>query len=64
MLYPGKIGTDASYEIYSRAFVEEFCRLVEGLDHNCSYRMTGKLLRTNRAAVFSLATLHKVEVIQ
>lgn len=64
MLYPGRIGTDSSYEIYSRAFVEEFCRLVEGLDHSCSYRMTGRLLKTDRAAVFGLATLHKVEGIQ
>jgi hypothetical protein len=64
MLYPGRIGADSSYEIYSRAFVEEFCILVDGLDHNCSYRMTGRLLRTKRAAVFSLETLHKIEGTQ
>ena len=62
MLYPGKIGTDASYDIYSRGFVEAFCDLVDGLDHNCSYRMTGRLINKKRAAVFSLSTLHKVEV--
>lgn len=61
MLYPGKITADSSYEIYSRTFVEAFCRLVAGLDHNCSYRMTGRLYNSKQAAVFSMKTLHKVE---
>lgn len=60
-LYPEKHGTESSYEIYSRAFVTAFCSLVDGLDPSCSYRMTGRLLKKQSAAVFSLETLQRTE---
>ncbi len=60
-LYPNRIGADSSFEIYSRAFVTEFCSLVDDLDKSCSYRMAGKLVKRQKAAVFSLETLQKTE---
>lgn len=55
---------DNSYEIYSTLFVNKLCSLVANLDTKCTYRLTGKLLSEENAAVFHLSTLQKVDGLE
>lgn len=55
---------DNSYEIYSTSFVNKLCSLADDLDTKCTYRLTGKLIPEENAAVFHLSTLQKVDSLE
>ena len=56
------LSPNASYEIYSRAFVKKLCELGEGVDANSTYLLTGRVIKEHDIAVFPMSTLKKVEV--
>lgn len=55
------LGPDNSCEIYSCSFIKELCSVVGGLEGNGTYRMLGKIIETQRMAVFAMDTIQRVE---
>jgi hypothetical protein len=55
------LGPDNSCEIYSCSFIKELCSVVGGLEANGTYRMLGKIIETQRMAVFAMDTIQRVE---
>lgn len=55
------LGPDNSCEIYSCSFIKELCSVVGGLESNGTYRMLGKIIETQRMAVFAMDTIQRVE---
>ena len=53
--------SDNSYEIYSRSFITKLCDIVGGLEPNFTYRLSGEIIQSQRAALFSLKTISRVE---
>lgn len=53
---------DFSYEIYSTSLVDKLAKAFGCFEPNCTYRLTGKVLVEERAVVFSVSTLQKVDV--
>lgn len=53
--------SDFCFEIYSRSFIVELCRLVGKLETGC-YRMSGRVLPRDRAAVFYLNSLARYDL--
>ena len=51
---------DNSYEIYSYSFIRKLEELVPQMKANKTYRIQGKILPEERAAIFSLRTLCEV----
>lgn len=56
-----RMASENSYEIYSRNFVRKLCEVAGGLDEGFSYRLTGEGYPSQKAVVFSLKTLQKIE---
>ena len=55
------MNSDNSYEIYSRSFITRLCEVIGGLKDNCSYRLSGEVISSKAAAVFSLKTIKRIE---
>lgn len=55
------LGPDNSCEIYSCSFIKELCSVVGGLEANGTYRILGKIIETQRMAVFAMDTIQRVE---
>lgn len=55
------LASDFSFEIYSRTFTEKLRAVFDGFDEACTYRLTGTVLPNDRAVVFSVDSLQKVE---
>ena len=53
--------SDNSYELYSQTFITKLCSIVEGLEHNYTYRLTGEIIESQKVALFSLKTISRVE---
>lgn len=53
--------SDYCFEIYSRSFIVELCHLVGNLETGC-YRMSGRVLPRDRAAVFYLHSLARYDI--
>lgn len=53
--------SDNSYEIYSSAFVKKLCKELGQLDENVSYRIKGRIVPSEQMAVYSLATVARIE---
>lgn len=53
--------SENSYEIYSSAFVKKLCKVVGSPDENASYRIKGKIIASEKMAVYSLATVTRIE---
>ena len=62
-VYKRVLLSDNSYEIYSKSFVKKLYDVVGDLDTRHSYRMSGRLMPAHKAAVFSMKTLKKIDVI-
>lgn len=50
-----------SFELYSKAFINKLCELIEGLNPECTYRLYGKIVTSHNMAVFPLNTITPVE---
>lgn len=59
-VYRRIIASDNSYEIYSKVFIEKLCSIMGNLDRKGSYRISGKLIATQKAAIFSMDTLKPI----
>lgn len=55
------LASDFSFEIYSQSFTEKLRTIFEGFDEICTYRLTGTVHPKDRAVVFSIDSLQKVE---
>lgn len=53
--------SDFSYEIYSTSLVDKLAKAYGRFEPSCTYRLTGKALPKERAVVFSVSTLQKVD---
>lgn len=53
--------SDNSYEIYSQPFILKLFQIIGDLEVNRSYRMTGTLVSSEKMAVYSLATVTRIE---
>ena len=58
---PYKFMTGDSYELYSQDFVHKLCKVAGELEKNCSYRLYGTIISSERAALFSMDTLTRIE---
>ena len=56
-----RMKSDNSYELYSQTFITKLCSIVEGLEHNYTYRLTGEIIESQKVALFSLKTISRVE---
>lgn len=56
-----QLASDFSIEIYSTSLVDKLAEAFSGFDTTCTYRLTGTVLADERAAVFPVSTLQKVE---
>lgn len=55
------LGPDSSCEIYSISFIKELCSVVGGLEENGTYRLLGKIIESQRMAIFAMDTIARVE---
>ena len=55
------LASDFSFEIYSQSFTEKLRTIFDGFDEICTYRITGIVHPKDRAVVFSIDSLQKVE---
>lgn len=55
------LASDFSFEIYSQSFTEKLRTTFDGFDEICTYRLTGTVHPKDRAVVFSIDSLQKVE---
>lgn len=55
------IKSDNSYELYSQTLIKKLCTIVEGLEPNYTYRLNGEILTAQKAALFSLKTISRIE---
>lgn len=53
--------SDNSIEIYSGTFVSSLRSLTGGLDHGCSYRLTGVTVPSENMVIFPLDSLERIE---
>lgn len=53
--------SDNSYELYSQTLIKKLCTIVDGLEPNYTYRLNGEILSTQKAALFSLKTISRIE---
>lgn len=53
--------SDNSYELYSQTLIQKLCTIVDGLEPNYTYRLKGEILPTQKAALFSLKTISRIE---
>lgn len=53
--------SDNCIEIYSAPFVKKLCAVVGGLETICTYRLSGEVIISKKAAVFSLKTIKRLE---
>ena len=53
--------SDNSYEIYSQPFVTKLFQVAGNLEMNCSYRITGEIIHSEKMAVYSLDTVTRIE---
>ena len=53
--------SDNSIEIYSGTFVSSLRSLAGGLDHGCSYRLTGVTVPSENMVIFPLDSLERIE---
>ena len=58
---PYKFMTGDSYELYSQDFVHKLCKVAGDLEKNYSYRLYGTIISSERAALFSMDTLTRIE---
>lgn len=56
------ISPDDSYEIYSGSFITKLCEIADYIDQNCTYKLTGKVIPTERIAVFPLKSIKEIEL--
>ena len=56
-----RMKSDNSYELYSQTLIQKLCTIVEGLEPNFTYRLNGEILPTQKAALFSLKTISRIE---
>ena len=59
-----RMKSDNSYEIYSRTFTTKLCEIIGGLEANYSYRFFGNILPAQKAAVFSLKTIKRIDPLE
>lgn len=55
------ISPDDSYEIYSGSFLTKLCDIANITDQNCTYKLTGKVIPSEKVAVFPLKTIKEIE---
>ena len=53
--------TDFSFEVYSQSFTEKLRTVFDGFEGKCTYRLSGTVLPRERAVVFSINSMQKVE---
>lgn len=53
--------SDNSYEIYSRYFVTNLCRIVGILEPDYGYRISGVIVPSEKMAVYSLDTITRID---
>lgn len=53
--------SDNSYELYSQTLIKKLCTIVDGLEPNFTYRLNGEILTAQKAALFSLKTISRIE---
>lgn len=53
--------TDYSYELYSKELITTLMSLLQDLDGNCTYKLTGEVYSDSKVALFSLDTIQKFE---
>lgn len=58
---PQIMESDNSYEIYSSLFLKKLFEIVGGLSTECSYRISGKMIPSQKMAVYSLDTIAPIE---
>ena len=56
-----RMKSDNSYELYSQTLIQKLCTIVEWLEPNFTYRLNGEILSTQKAALFSLKTISRIE---
>ena len=56
-----RMKSDNSYEIYSRTFTTKLCEIIGGLEANYSYRFFGNILPAQKATVFSLKNIQRID---
>lgn len=56
-----RMKSDNSYEIYSRTFTLKLCEIIGDLETNYSYKFIGEILTEQKAAVFSLKTVQRID---
>ncbi len=56
-----RMKSDNSYELYSQTLIKKLCTIVEGLEPNYTYRLNGEILTSQKAALFSLKTISRIE---
>ena len=58
---PSLFTTDKSYEISSRAFVNQLRAIMGNLQGGYTYRMEGRKVPSQNMILFSMNTLHRIE---
>jgi len=53
--------SDNSYEIYSQPFMNKLLEVTGELEKNCSYRITGRFIPSEKMVVYSLDTITRIE---
>ena len=57
-----RMGTDkALLEINGKKFIEQLMEEFDGFEEKCTYRLSGTVLPRERAVVFSINSMQKVE---
>lgn len=56
-----RAGPAFSCEIYSRHFMSKLSSLVPSMGRDCLYRMSGKIIPSQKMAVFDLKTIMRLE---
>lgn len=60
-LNPKNFKGENCVEVYSKMFLRKLRSVHGGLDDNCTYRLTGKIIPELRAARFPMSTIQRVE---
>lgn len=56
-----RMQSESSYEIYSRAFIFKLREVAPSIEDGGAYRLTGNIIPSLKAAVFSLDTLQRMD---
>ena len=57
-----QIESDVSYEIYSQSLLAKLRSAFPQFEQECTYRLSGTAFPQNRAAVFDVSSLQRVEI--